>query len=59
MCTAAQEPRCRIQEEDSEEYGPPIMPESAVAERIKERTEKHLRALGTTVSSKPIVMRAE
>ena len=59
MYIAALEPRCRIQEEDSEEYGPPIMPESAVAESIKERTEKHLRALGNTVSSKPIVMRAE
>ncbi len=55
----AQQPRCRIQDEDSEEYGPPIMPETAVAEEIKLRTEKHLQQIGGTVSAKPIVMRAE
>lgn len=26
----AMEPRCRLQDEDSEEYGPPITPETAV-----------------------------
>lgn len=55
----AQQPRCRIQDEDSEEYGPPIMPETAVAEEIKQRTEQHLKQIGGTVSAKPIVMRAE
>ncbi|KAL0037146.1 hypothetical protein WJX79_002609 [Trebouxia sp. C0005] len=55
----AQQPRCRIQDEDSDEYGPPIMPETAVAEEIKLRTEKHLQQNGGTVSAKPIVMRAE
>ena len=56
---SALEPRCRIQEEESEEYGPPIMPESSVAEHIKQRTEAHLRTINATVSAKPIVMRAE
>jgi hypothetical protein len=56
----ALEPRCRLQEEDSEEYGPPIMPETAVADAIMKRTKEHLRQLGNAaVSSKPIVMRAE
>ncbi|MEW5303991.1 MAG: hypothetical protein WDW38_003211 [Sanguina aurantia] len=56
----AQEPRCRLQEEDSDEYGPPIIPETAVADAIMKRTEEHLRRLGgAAVSSKPIVMRAE
>ncbi len=56
----AQEPRCRLQEEDSDEYGPPIVPETAVADAIMKRTEEHLRKLGgATVSSKPIVMKVE
>jgi hypothetical protein len=57
---SAPEPRCRLQEEDSEEYGPPIMPETAVADAIMKRTKEHLRQIGNAaVSSKPIVMRAE
>ena len=57
---AALEPRCRLQEEDGEEYGPPIVPETAVADAIMERTKAHLRTLGNAaVSAKPIVMRAE
>ncbi|KAK9808620.1 hypothetical protein WJX72_000661 [[Myrmecia] bisecta] len=55
----AQTPRCRLQDEDSDEYGPPIVPETAVAEAIREMTDKHLRQMGSTVSAKPIVMRAE
>lgn len=40
--------------------GPPIMPETAVADAIQKRTEEHLRKQGgIAVSSKPIVMRAE
>lgn len=53
------EPRCRLQDEDSEEYGPAIEPASAVAGAIKAMTEAHLKKKGTTVSAKPIVMRAE
>lgn len=57
---SASEPRCRLQDEESDEYGPPIVPETAVAEAIMERTETHLRKLGgVPTSSKPIVMRAE
>jgi hypothetical protein len=57
---SATEPRCRLQEEDSDEYGPPIIPETAVAEAIQKRTEDHLRKMGgASVSDKPIVMRAE
>lgn len=57
---SALEPRCRLQEEKSEEYGPVITPETAVAEAIMRRTEEHLKELGgVAVSSKPIVMRAE
>lgn len=55
---AALEPRCRLQDEDTDEYGP-VIPEAALAEAIRDRTEMHLRKLGTTVSGKPIVMRAE
>lgn len=55
----ALEPRCRLQEEDSDEYGAVIVPETAVAEAIRERTDDHLRKIGATVSAKPIVMRAE
>jgi len=53
------EPRCRLQEEDSEDYGPVIEPASAVAGAIKAVTEAHLKQNELTVSSKPIVMRAE
>ncbi|GAX74014.1 hypothetical protein CEUSTIGMA_g1464.t1 [Chlamydomonas eustigma] len=56
----AQEPRCRLQDEDGEDYGLPIQPETAVADAITRRTEEHLRKLGgATVSSKPIVMKVE
>ncbi|PRW39278.1 dynamin-related GTPase isoform A [Chlorella sorokiniana] len=55
---SALEPRCRLQDEDSDEYGQ-VISEAAIAEAIRERTEVHLRKLGATVSSKPIVMRAE
>lgn len=57
---AALEPRCRLQDEDGEEYGPPITPETAVADAIVARTQQHLAQLGNaSVSPKPIVMRAE
>ncbi|URD90801.1 DYNc [Musa troglodytarum] len=56
---SALEPRCRFQEEDSEEYGGPIVLASAIADLIRSRTEAHLRKLQASVSSKPIVMRAE
>ncbi|KAL3508684.1 hypothetical protein ACH5RR_028085 [Cinchona calisaya] len=55
----ALEPRCRFQEEDSEEYGSPICSASAIADTIKLRTEAHLKLNKTAVSSNPIVMRAE
>ena len=55
----AEVPRCRLQAEDSDEFGSPIYPETAVAEAIKEMTEAHLRQTGSTVSAKPIVLRAE
>jgi hypothetical protein len=48
-----------LKEEDSDDYGPVIMPASAVAEAIRVRTEDCLKMLGTAVSAKPIVMRAE
>lgn len=56
---AALEPRCRFQEEDSEEYGNPVVLASAIADMIKSRTEALLKKSKTAVSSKPIVMRAE
>jgi hypothetical protein len=43
---SAETPRCRLQEEDSEEYGPPIVPETAVAAAIKSMTERHLACTG-------------
>ncbi|KAA8526824.1 hypothetical protein F0562_008947 [Nyssa sinensis] len=55
----ALEPRCRFQEEDSEEYGSPIVSASTIADIIKSRTEALLKKSKTAVSSKPIVMRAE
>ncbi|CAM6098893.1 unnamed protein product [Calypogeia fissa] len=56
---SAPEPRCRLQEEDSDDYGPAISSPAAVAEAIRSRTESFLKKTGTTVASKPIVMRAE
>ncbi|GAB2230784.1 hypothetical protein Droror1_Dr00015076 [Drosera rotundifolia] len=53
------EPRCRFQEEDSEEYGSPVVLGSAIADIIKSRTEALLKRTRAAVSSKPIVMRAE
>ncbi|XP_031266551.1 dynamin-related protein 5A isoform X1 [Pistacia vera] len=55
----AVDPRCRFQEEDSEEYGSPVVLASAIADIIKSRTEALLKKTKTSVSSKPIVMRAE
>ncbi|XP_062206853.1 dynamin-related protein 5A-like isoform X2 [Phragmites australis] len=52
------EPRCRFQE-DSEEYGSPMVLATAIADLIKQRTDSHLRKIQAAVSSKPIVMRAE
>ncbi|KAG4980681.1 hypothetical protein AAZX31_12G141300 [Glycine max] len=56
---SALEPRCRFQEEDSEEYGSPVVLSSAIADIIKSRTEALLKKTKTAVSPKPIVMRAE
>ncbi|KAI0491571.1 hypothetical protein KFK09_025831 [Dendrobium nobile] len=53
------EPRCRFQDEDSEEYGCPVVLGTAIADLIRSRTEAHLKKIGAAVSSKPIVMRAE
>eukprot|EP00958_Prasinococcus_capsulatus_P011091 scaffold1085_cov407-Prasinococcus_capsulatus_cf.AAC.97 len=58
-CEEAEEPRCALQEEDSDEYGEPILPAASVAEVIRQRTEDLLAKTGQAVSSKPIVMRAE
>lgn len=55
----AVEPRCRFQDEDSEEYGSPIVSSTAIADMIKSRTESMLKKTRSAVSSKPIVMRAE
>ncbi|KAG0589894.1 hypothetical protein KC19_1G056300 [Ceratodon purpureus] len=55
----ALEPRCRLQDEDADDYGPVITPVSSVADHIRIRTEGFLKKLGTAVSAKPIVMRAE
>lgn len=49
----------RKQEEDSEEYGSPVVLASAIADIIKSRTEALLKKTKTSVSPKPIVMRAE
>ncbi|XP_071736666.1 dynamin-related protein 5A-like [Rutidosis leptorrhynchoides] len=53
------DPRCRFQEEESEEYGSPIVLASEIADTIKSRTDALLKKTKTAVSSKPIVMRAE
>ena len=55
---SAVDPRCRLQDEDGDEFGL-VLPETAIADVIRERTEIHLRKIGATVSSKHIVMRAE
>ena len=56
---AATQPRCRLQDEGSEEFGP-VIPEASIADAIVKRTQDHLRQLGgASVSEKPIVMRAE
>ncbi|PON40054.1 Dynamin superfamily [Parasponia andersonii] len=47
------------QDEDSEEYGSPVVLASAIADIIKSRTDALLKKSKTAVSSKPIVMRAE
>ncbi|XVF18825.1 hypothetical protein REPUB_Repub11eG0056300 [Reevesia pubescens] len=56
---SALEPRCRFQEEDSEEYGSPVVSTSTIADIIKSRTEALLKKTKTSVSPKPIVMKAE
>ncbi|KAG9448120.1 hypothetical protein H6P81_014248 [Aristolochia fimbriata] len=55
----ALEPKCRFQEEESEEYGSTIVSASTIADVIKARTDALLKKNKTAVSSKPIVMRAE
>ncbi|KAK6934251.1 hypothetical protein RJ641_034406 [Dillenia turbinata] len=57
--TSAQEPRCRFQEEDSEEYGSPIISSSTIADLIKSRTEALLKKTKAAVSSKPIAKKGE
>ncbi|KFM24409.1 Dynamin-like protein C [Auxenochlorella protothecoides] len=57
--STAEEPRCRLKDEEGEEYGPVIAPPSAVADAIRDRTAEHLAKVGGAVSSVPIVMRAE
>ncbi|KAK3426999.1 hypothetical protein EUGRSUZ_F03311 [Eucalyptus grandis] len=56
---SALEPRCRFQEEDSEEYGSPVVSSSTIADIIKSRTVALLKKTKTAVSSNPIVMRTE
>ncbi|KAI9085877.1 hypothetical protein K1719_031954 [Acacia pycnantha] len=55
----ALEPRCRFQEEDSEEYGSPVVSASTIADIVKSRTDAVLKKTKTSVSPKPIIMRAE
>lgn len=56
---SALEPRCRFQDEDSDDYEAPIALSSAIADAIRSRTEHHLKKIRAAVSAKPIVMRAE
>ncbi|XP_065862100.1 dynamin-related protein 5A [Euphorbia lathyris] len=56
---SALEPRCRFQEEDSDEYGSTVVSASTIADIIKSRTDTLLKRSKAAVSSKPIVMRAE
>ncbi|TYG45259.1 hypothetical protein ES288_D11G159500v1, partial [Gossypium darwinii] len=53
------EPRCRFQKEDSKEHRSPVVLASTIADAIKSRTEALLKKTKTSVSPKPIVMRAE
>ncbi|XP_040954100.1 dynamin-related protein 5A-like [Gossypium hirsutum] len=46
-------------EEDSKEYGSPVVSASTIADVIKSRTKALLKKTKTSVSPKPIVMRAE
>ncbi|KAI4333658.1 hypothetical protein L6164_018438 [Bauhinia variegata] len=55
----ALDPHCRFQEEDSEEYGSPVVLASTIADIIKSRTDALLKKTKTAVSPKPIVMRTE
>lgn len=48
-----------LQNEDDADYGPVILPETAVTDLITKRTEDHLKLLNATVSAKPICMRVE
>lgn len=48
-----------MQEEDSEEFGSPVVSTSVIVDLIKLRIEAHLKKTRTAVSSKPIVMRTE
>ncbi|KAG7600205.1 Dynamin-type guanine nucleotide-binding (G) domain [Arabidopsis suecica] len=54
---SALKPRCQFQDEDSEEYGSPIISATAVADVIRSRTEALLKKTKTAVLPKPIVMR--
>ncbi|KAI5420408.1 dynamin-related protein 5A [Lathyrus oleraceus] len=56
---SALEPSCRFQEEDSEEYGSPVLSATTIADIIKSRTEELLKKTKTAVSPKPIVLKAE
>ncbi|CAN1235953.1 Dynamin-related protein 5A [Linum grandiflorum] len=55
----ALEPRCRFQEEDSEEYGNPVLSGATIADVIRSRTEALLKRTNIAVSAQPLVMRAE
>ncbi|GER53864.1 dynamin family protein [Striga asiatica] len=55
----ALEPRCRFQEEYSEEYGTAMISSTAIADTIKARTEALLKKTKAAVSPKPIVIRVE
>ncbi|XP_039819194.1 dynamin-related protein 5A-like isoform X3 [Panicum virgatum] len=55
----AHDPRCRFKEEDSEEYGSPLVVATEIADVIKQRTQSHLQKIQAAVSSEPIFMRAE
>ena len=47
------------QEEDSEEYGSPVVVATEIADVIKQRTQSYLQKIQAAVASQPIVMRAE
>ncbi|KAK8969986.1 Dynamin-related protein 5A [Platanthera guangdongensis] len=48
-----------VLDEDSEDYGSPVVFGTAIADLIRSRTDAHLKKIKAAVSSKPIVMRAE